>query len=338
MINDFYPVNLRNIIQSYQIIMKVTEHIQNAKGKSLFSFEILPPLKGQNIQSIFDSIDPLMEFNPPFIDVTYHREEYEYKELPSGLLEKKIVKKRPGTVGICAAVQNKYHVDAIPHILCGGFTREDTENFLIDMDFLDIDNVVALRGDAVKTETYFKPEKEGNHYASELVTQISNLNNGIYIDADLQNTNQTNFCIGVSGYPEKHMEAPSMDSDIHFLKQKIKNGADYIITQMFFDNKKFFDFVDKCRAAGITVPIIPGLKPISTKKQLNLIPHRFKVDLPDDLIMAIVKAKDNEAVSEIGIEWCTAQSKELLEASIPVLHYYSMGKSDNIKAIIKNIF
>ena len=318
--------------------MKVTEHIHNAKGKSLFSFEILPPLKGQNIQSIFDSIDPLMEFNPPFIDVTYHREEYEYKELPSGLLEKKIVKKRPGTVGICAAVQNKYHVDAIPHILCGGFTREDTENFLIDMDFLDIDNVVALRGDAVKTETYFKPEKEGNHYASELVTQISNLNNGIYIDADLQNTNQTNFCIGVSGYPEKHMEAPSMDSDIHFLKQKIKNGADYIITQMFFDNKKFFDFVDKCRAAGITVPIIPGLKPISTKKQLNLIPHRFKVDLPDDLIMAIVKAKDNEAVSEIGIEWCTAQSKELLEASIPVLHYYSMGKSDNIKAIIKNIF
>lgn len=318
--------------------MKVTQHIENAQGKSLFTFEILPPLKGQNIQSIFDSIDPLMEFNPPFIDVTYHREEYEYKELPSGLLEKKIVKKRPGTVGICAAIQNKYHVDAIPHILCGGFTREDTENFLIDMDFLDIDNVVALRGDAVKTETYFKPEKEGNHYASELVTQINNLNNGIYIDADLQNTNKTDFCIGVSGYPEKHMEAPSMDSDIHFLKQKIKNGADYIITQMFFDNKKFFEFVDKCRAAGITVPIIPGLKPISTKKQLNMIPHRFKVDLPDDLIMEIVKAKDNDAVSEIGIEWCTAQSKELLAASIPVLHYYSMGKSDNIKAIIKNIF
>ncbi len=318
--------------------MKVTEHIENAKGKSLFSFEILPPLKGQNIQSIFDSIDPLMEFKPPFIDVTYHREEYQYKELPSGLLEKKIVKKRPGTVGICAAVQNKYHVDAIPHILCGGFTKEDTENFLIDMDFLDIDNVVALRGDAVKTETYFKPEKAGNHFASELVTQISNLNNGIYIDDDLQNTSKTNFCIGVSGYPEKHMEAPSMDSDIHFLKQKIKNGADYIITQMFFDNKKFFDFVDKCRAAGITVPIIPGLKPISTKKQLNLIPHRFSVDLPDDLIMAIVKAKDNDAVSEIGIEWCTAQSKELIAASIPVLHYYSMGKSDNIKAIIQNVF
>jgi methylenetetrahydrofolate reductase (NADPH) len=304
----------------------------------LFSFEILPPLKGQNIQCIFDNIEPLMEFKPPFIDVTYHREEYEFKELSNGLLEKKIVKKRPGTVGICSAIQNKYQVDAIPHILCGGFTKEDTENFLIDMDFLGIDNVVALRGDAVKSEIYFKPEKEGNAYASELVTQINNLNNGIYLDADLQNTNKTNFCIGVAGYPEKHMEAPSLDSDIYFLKQKIKNGADYIITQMFFDNKKFFEFVEKCRAAGITVPIIPGLKPISTKKQLNLIPHRFKVDLPDDLIMAVVKAKDNLEVSQIGIEWCINQSKELAKAGIPVLHYYSMGKSENIKAIAKEVF
>nr|WP_294937250.1 methylenetetrahydrofolate reductase [NAD(P)H] [uncultured Flavobacterium sp.] len=318
--------------------MKVTQHIENANGNSLFSFEILPPLKGQNIQCIFDNIEPLMEFKPPFIDVTYHREEYEYKELANGLLEKKIVKKRPGTVGICSAIQNKYQVDAIPHILCGGFTKEDTENFLIDMDFLGIDNVVALRGDAVKSEIYFKPEKEGNCYASELVTQINNLNNGVYLDADLQNTNKTNFCVGVAGYPEKHMEAPSPDSDIYFLKQKIKNGADYIITQMFFDNQKYFDFVAKCRAAGITVPIIPGLKPISTKKQLNLIPHRFKVDLPDDLIMEVVKAKDNEAVKQIGIDWCIAQSKELAKAGIPVLHYYSMGKSDNIKAIASEVF
>ena len=318
--------------------MKVTEHIHNANGKSLFSFEILPPLKGQNIQSIFDGIDPLMEFNPPFIDVTYHREEYEYKELDNGLLQKKIVKKRPGTVGICAAIQNKYNVDAIPHILCGGFTKEDTENLLIDLDFLGIDNVVALRGDAVKSEIYFKPEKEGNKYAGELVTQISNLNNGFYLDSDLQNSTKTNFCIGVAGYPEKHMEAPSMDSDIHFLKQKIKNGADYIITQMFFDNQKFFDYVAKCRAAGITVPIIPGLKPIVTKRQLNLIPHRFKVDLPDDLINEIIKAKDNDGVRDIGIEWCISQSKGLLKAGIPVLHYYSMGKSDNIKTIAKEIF
>jgi methylenetetrahydrofolate reductase (NADPH) len=318
--------------------MKVTEHIQNANGKPLFSFEILPPLKGQNIQSIFDSIDPLMEFNPPFIDVTYHREEYEFKELANGLLQKKVVKKRPGTVGICAGIQNKYEVDAIPHILCGGFTKEDTENLLIDLDFLGIDNVVALRGDAVKSEIYFKPEKEGHAYASELVTQISNLNKGIYLDEDLQNSTKTDFCIGVAGYPEKHMEAPSLDSDIHFVKQKIKNGADYIITQMFFDNKKFFDFVAKCRAAGITVPIIPGLKPIATKKQLNLIPHRFSLELPDDLIMEVVKAKDNEAVKQIGIEWCTQQSKELIAAGIPVLHYYSMGKADNIKVIAKNIF
>ncbi|UGS20755.1 methylenetetrahydrofolate reductase [NAD(P)H] [Flavobacterium cyclinae] len=318
--------------------MKVTEHIQNANGKPLFSFEILPPLKGQNIQSIFDGIDPLMEFNPPFIDVTYHREEYEFKELENGLLQKKVVKKRPGTVGICAGIQNKYQVDAIPHILCGGFTKEDTENLLIDLDFLGIDNVVALRGDAVKSEIYFKPEKEGHAYASELVTQISNLNKGIYLDEDLQNSTKTDFCIGVAGYPEKHMEAPSMDSDIHFLKQKIKNGADYIITQMFFDNQKFFDFVAKCRAAGITVPIIPGLKPIATKKQLNLIPHRFKVDLPDDLIMEVVKAKDNDAVKQIGIEWCTEQSKGLVKAGIPVLHYYSMGKAENVKAIAKEIF
>ncbi|POR30543.1 methylenetetrahydrofolate reductase [NAD(P)H] [Flavobacterium columnare] len=318
--------------------MKVTEHIAKANGKTQFSFEILPPLKGQNIQCIFDGIDPLMEFNPPFIDVTYHREEYEYKELQNGLLQKKIVKKRPGTVGICAGIQNKYNVDAIPHILCGGFTKEDTENLLIDLDFLGIDNVVALRGDAVKSEIYFKPEKEGNAYASELVSQISNLNKGIYLDSDLQNTNTTDFCIGVAGYPEKHMEAPSMDSDIHFMKQKIKNGADYIITQMFFDNQKFFEYVEKCRNAGITVPIIPGLKPIATKKQLNLIPHRFKVDLPDDLIMAVVKAKDNEAVKQIGIEWCIQQSKELVKVGVPFLHYYSMGKAENIKAIAEEVF
>ncbi len=318
--------------------MKVTEHINKANGKPLFSFEILPPLKGQNIQSIFDNIEPLMEFKPPFIDVTYHREEYEYKERENGLLEKKIVKKRPGTVGICAAIQNKFKVDAIPHILCGGFTKEDTENFLIDLDFLGIENVVALRGDAVKSEIYFKPEREGHRYASELVKQISNLNNAVYLDDELQNSTATNFCIGVAGYPEKHMEAPSLDSDIHFLKQKIANGANYIVTQMFFDNQKYFDFVAKCREEGITVPIIPGLKPIATKNQLNLIPHRFKVDLPDCLIMDIVKAKDNEAVNQIGIEWCIKQSEELIRKGVPVLHYYSMGKSNNIYKIAQSLF
>ena len=279
-----------------------------------------------------------MEFKPPFIDVTYHREEYVYKELENGLLKKKVVKKRPGTVGICAAIQNKYGVDAIPHILCGGFTKEDTENFLIDLDFLGIDNVMALRGDAVKTETYFKSEKEGHAYASELVSQITELNEGKYLDEDLKNTSETNFCVGVAAYPEKHAEAPSLDSDIHFLKKKIKNGAQYIVTQMFFDNKKYFDFLNKCRAEGITVPIIPGLKPIATKKQLNIIPHRFHVDLPEDLVIEIVKCKDNRAVRQVGVEWCIEQSKALQKAGIPILHYYSMGKSDNIHAVASKVF
>lgn len=318
--------------------MKVTDHIKKANGETQFSFEILPPLKGQNVQSLFDNIDPLMEFNPPFIDVTYHREEYVYKELENGLLKKQIVKKRPGTVGICAAIQNKYQVDAIPHILCGGFTKEDTENFLIDLDFLGIHNVLALRGDAVKTETYFRPEKEGHTYATGLVSQIDDLNKGVYLDEELQNTATTDFCIGVAGYPEKHLEAPSLESDIHFLKKKIERGAHYIVTQMFFDNNCFLKFVDKCRDAGITVPIIPGLKPISTKKQLNLIPHRFNVDLPEELVIEVVKCKDNKQVKQAGIEWCIKQSKELKKAGIPVLHYYSMGKSGNIKEIAQAVF
>jgi methylenetetrahydrofolate reductase (NADH) len=318
--------------------MKVTQHIKKANGNTLFTFEILPPLKGQTITSIYDSIDTLMEFNPPFIDVTYHREEYVFKELENGLLQKQVVRKRPGTVGICAAIQNKYNVDAIPHILCGGFSKEDTENFLIDLGFLGIDNVMALRGDAVKSETYFTPEKDGHNFANELVSQISELNQGIYLDEEILNQAKTDFCIGVAGYPEKHMEAPSMDSDIHFLKKKIKKGATYVVTQMFFNNEKFFSFVEKCRSEGITVPIIPGLKPIATKKQLNLIPHRFSSELPDELIMEVVKCKDNKAVREVGVEWCVNQSKELIDAGVPILHYYSMGKSDNIKAIAAQIF
>lgn len=318
--------------------MKVTEHIKKAEGKTMFSFEILPPLKGQNIETIFDNIDPLMEFKPPFIDVTYHREEYEFKELPNGLLEKRVVRKRPGTVGICAAIQNKYKVDAIPHVLCGGFDKEDTENFLIDMGFLGIDNVVALRGDAVKSETYFKPEPKGNAYALDLVRQIADMNKGVYLDEDIQNTAQTDFCIGVAGYPEKHMEAPNMESDLHFLKKKMEGGADYIVTQMFFDNEKFFAFVKNCREAGITAPIIPGLKPLATQKQLNMIPHRFHVDLPEALIKEVLKAKTREAVREVGIEWCIAQSQELIKNGVPFLHYYSMGKSDNIHKVARAVF
>lgn len=310
--------------------MKVTEHIANAKGKTLFSFEILPPLKGQNIQAVFDAIEPLMSFDPPFINVTYHREEYEYKEAGNGLWEKKIVRKRPGTVGICSAIQNRFKIDAVPHVLCGGFTKEDTENFLIDLDFLGIDNVVALRGDAIKSETYFKAEPKGNQYASELVTQITNLNRGLYLDPELENTCKTNFCIGVAGYPEKHAEAPNFETDMKFLKEKVAQGADYIITQMFFDNHKFFEFVKKCRETGIEVPIIPGLKPLATLNQLNILPQRFKVDLPDELVVEVRRAKTNAEVREIGIEWCAQQARELIAFGVPVLHYYSMGKADNI--------
>ena len=317
--------------------MKVIDHIKNSRGKTQFTFEILPPVKGHHINSIFDNVDPLMEFNPPFIDVTYHREEYVFNEKENGLLEKKIVRKRPGTVGICAALQNKYNVDAVPHILCGGFSKEVTENFLIDLDFLGIDNVVALRGDAIKSETYFTPNIDGHKYASELVDQITNLNNGKYLE-DLEVTTKTNFCIGVAGYPEKHMEAPSMKSDLHFLKEKIKLGADYIITQMFFDNNKYFEFVDLCEKEGINVPIIPGLKPISTLKQLNLIPHRFHCDLTEPLIKEIIKCKDNSQVRQVGIEWCIEQSKELASKNVPFLHYYSMGRSSNIKAVAEAIF
>ena len=317
--------------------MKVIDHILNSKGKTQFTFEILPPVKGHHINSIFDNVDPLMEFNPPFINVTYHREEYVFNEKENGLLEKKVVRKRPGTVGICAALQNKYNVDAVPHILCGGFSKEVTENFLIDLDFLGIDNVVALRGDAIKSETYFTPNNDGHKYASELVNQITNLNKGVYLE-NLEIATKTNFCIGVAGYPEKHMEAPSMKSDLHFLKEKINLGADYIITQMFFDNNKYFEFVDLCEKEGINVPIIPGLKPISTLKQLNLIPHRFHCDLPEPLIKEIIKCKDNSSVRQVGIEWCIEQSKELVSKNVPFLHYYSMGRSSNIKAVAEAIF
>ena len=318
--------------------MKITEHIEAAKGRTLFSFEILPPLKGQNIDSIYNGIDPLMEFKPPFIDVTYHREEHVYIAQKNGLLEKRVVRKRPGTVGICAAIQSKYGVDAVPHILCGGFSKEDTENFLIDLDFLGIKNVMALRGDAVKSEIYFEPSPNGHTYANDLVKQITDMNSGKFLDEALENGHNTDFCVGVAGYPEKHMEAPSLEKDIERLKVKEEAGAEYVVTQMFFNNKKYFQFVKKCRERGITIPIIPGLKPIATKRQLTMIPHRFHVDLPDALTHEVESCKDNTKVRQVGIEWCIAQSKELVAAGVPVLHYYSMGKSSNIQKIGAAVF
>ena len=320
--------------------MRVTEYFDQAKGKTLISFEVLPPLKGGSMQAIFDTLDPLMEFKPPFIDVTYHREEYVYKRRPSGYYEKASIRKRPGTVGICAAIMHRYGVDAVPHLLCGGFTRQDTENALIDLGFLDVQNVLALRGDARKFEGKFIPEKEGHDYASDLVEQISNMNKGIYLD-DLTATDEaskTNFCVGVAGYPEKHFEAPNMEIDLRYVKKKIEAGANYIVTQMFFDNDKYFAYVDACRKAGINVPIVPGLKPLTKLYQLNSIPRLFHIDLPDDLVNAINAAKDGEARRQVGIEWCIAQSQELEERGAPCLHYYTMGDSSTIRAIAESVY
>ena len=313
--------------------MKVTEHIKNAK-KTLFSFEILPPLKGISIQSIYTSLDPLMEFNPSFVDVTYHREEFVYKKRADGLLERRSVRKRPGTVGICAAIMNKYQVDTVPHIICGGFSKEETENALIDLDFLGIDNVLVLRGDPIKSETYFSAEEDGHKYASELLGQVNEMNNGIYLDEELKNSAPTDFCIGVAGYPEKHFEAPNMRSDIHFLKKKVEAGADYIVTQMFFDNQQYFDFVNLCRENDITIPIIPGIKPMSTKKQLTLLPQRFHLNVPNLLVDQVLKCKTNEAVRQVGVEWAIQQTKELIEFGAPCIHFYTMGKSDNVQKIV----
>ncbi len=316
--------------------MKVVDYINNSK-KTIFSFEILPPLKGKGIEDICNGIDPLMEFKPPFINVTYHREDYEYKKMGNGLLKKVSIKKRPGTVGICAALMNKYKVDAIPHIICGGFTKEDTESALIDLKFLGIDNVLALRGDPLKNESSFVATKGGSKYAIDLIKQIDDMNNGQYLYEETKNS-PSNFCIGTAGYPEKHFEAMNLNSDLKHLKAKVDAGAEYIVTQLFYDNQKYFEFVDKCKEAGINVPIIPGLKPLATVKQLNALPYRFHVDLPEALIKSVIKCKDNAAVRQVGVEWCIKQSKELKNAGVPFLHYYSMGKSDNIKAVAEAVF
>jgi len=317
--------------------MKITEHLKSAK-ETVFSIEILPPLKGKSIQSIYDAIDPLMEFKPAFVDVTYHREEYIYKKRDGGYLEKVSIRKRPGTVGICAAIMNKYDVEAVPHIICGGFTKEETENALIDLQFLGIDNVLALRGDSIKTESQFVPEPNGHAYAIDLVKQISGMNNGVYLDDEMKDAAPTNFCMGIAGYPEKHFEAPNLYADMKWLKAKIDAGADYIVTQMFFDNKKYFDFVDACRKNDINVPIIPGLKILSSRSQLVALPKIFHIDLPQDLFVELEKCKDDKAVKEVGIKWCIEQSKELKKAGVPCLHYYTMGTSDSTKRVAKEVF
>jgi methylenetetrahydrofolate reductase (NADPH) len=317
--------------------MKVIEHFNQAKS-TLFSIEIIPPLKGKGIHSIFEGIDPLIEFNPSFIDVTYHREEFVYKKRGNGLLEKISTRKRPGTVGITAAIINRYRIDVVPHIICGGFSREETENALIDLNFLGVENVLLLRGDQIKSESAFVPEKDGNAYALDLVQQVVDMNSGKYLDEDLFESTPSGFCIGVAGYPEKHFEAPNLKSDLKYLKAKVDAGAEYIVTQMFFDNQKFFDFVDSCRKVGINVPIVPGLKPITTKKQSTILPKIFHIDIPEILLDSIEKCKTDVEVREIGIEWAIQQSKELIQANVPCLHYYTMGTSETTRRIASKVF
>ncbi|WP_209331697.1 methylenetetrahydrofolate reductase [NAD(P)H] [Lunatimonas salinarum] len=317
--------------------MKITEYIDQAK-KTLFSFEILPPLKGQSLHDMLAGIEPLMEFKPPFVDVTYHREEYIYKQHPGGLLQKVSTKKRPGTVGICAALMNRFHVAPVPHLLCGGFSKEETENALIDLEFIGVQNVLALRGDADKSEGKFIAEEDGHRYAYELVKQISDMNNGIYLHDETETGFHTDFCIGVAGYPEKHFEAPSLNYDLKYLKQKIDAGAEYVVTQMFFDNQKYFNYVERARAAGITVPIIPGLKPITTLSQIVNLPRTFFLDLPDALMHELDTCKTNADVKEVGIAWAIEQSRELVKAGVPSLHYYTMSKADATYRIAKAVF
>ena len=317
--------------------MQVIEHLAQAKD-TLVSFEVLPPLKGRTISYIYEHLDPLMEFKPSWINVTYHRSETIVRKNAAGIDEKVDVRKRPGTVGICAAIMNHYNVDAVPHIICGGFSKRETEDALIDLQFLGIDNVLVLRGDAEKGQKTFVPEPDGNQQAIDLLKQVVGLNNGDYLDKEIVNGSKTNFCMGVAGYPEKHFEAASMELDLQRAKEKVDAGAQYIMTQMFFDNKKYFEYVDACRSIGINVPIIPGLKPITNKKQLTILPNIFYVDIPADLRTAMEAATTDEACEQVGTEWLIQQSKELKAAGVPVLHYYTLGKPKVVKDVCKSVF
>ena len=317
--------------------MKVIEHLRKAK-KPLLSFEILPPLKGKDIHSIYEGIDPLLEYKPSFINVTYHREEVLYKERGQGLLQKVRIRKGPGTVGICAMIKAKYNIDTVPHLICGGFTQEDTEDALIELNFLGIDNVLALRGDAIKSEPSFIPERNGHAHATDLIRQIAGLNKGKYLHDEEQEAAPTDLCIGAACYPEKHAEALNLAVDIAYLKQKVDAGAEYLVTQMFFDNAKYFRFVELCRAEGITVPILPGLKPLPTMKHIAFIPKTFAIDLPQPLASELVKCKNDAQVKQLGIEWSIEQARDLMAKDAPCVHFYTMGKGEAVKAICEKIF
>jgi len=317
--------------------MKVIDII-NQSDKTVFSFELLPPLKGNDTSRMYRTIESLTDYDPKYINITTHRDELEFKEMPDGSIIKRTVRKRPGTVAIAAAIQHKYGIPVVPHILCGGFTKSETEHVLIDLNFLGINNVLALRGDGVKNQHIFKPTPNGHSNANELVFQIKDLQKGKYLEEDLKNNTPLDFCIGVAGYPEKHFESPNIDLDLTYLKQKVDAGAEYIVTQMFFDNKVYYDFVDKCRYVGIKVPIIPGIKPINLKNQLTVLPKIFSVDLPQQLAIELAKCKNNEEAKQVGTEWAIYQSKDLVANNAPSLHIYTYGISDNVKEIVKAVF
>ena len=302
------------------------------------SFELVPPLKGSDVSKLYSSIEPLMEFAPPFLNVTCHRDEVEYHENSDGTYTRMTLAKRPGTIAIVAAIMKRFSIDIVPHVICGGASKHKIESEMLDLHFLGIDNVVALRGDAIPGQRFFIPDPEGFAHTDELVGMISNLNKGRYLDPTVVNGLPTDFSIGVAGYPEKHYEAANMDTDIQHLKEKVEKGADYVITQMFFDNARYYDFVDRCRKAGITVPIIPGLKPSSVARQIDLLPRSFHLDIPQDLVNEMLKAKTKEQVYEAGVAWCVAQSQDLLRHGVPAIHYYTMGKADNIRKIVKTVF
>ncbi len=318
-------------------IMKVTQLIAEAK-ETIISFEILPPTKGKSIESTYKHLDPLMEFNPAFINVTYHRAEQVFKKRVDGNFERVEIRKRPGTVGICAALMNKYKVEAIPHLICGGFSKEETENALIDLDFLGIKNVLALRGDAAANEKFFNPHPKGHRYAEDLVKQIVSLNNGRYMEEDILEGAKTDFCIGIAGYPEKHFESPNMDTDIYYLKRKIELGANYVTTQLFYKNEHYFNFVEKCKENNIDVPIIPGLKPLTNQRQLTTIPRVFNVEVPVELYSEMMKAKTPEACEKVGEEWLLHQCRDLLKNNVKVLHFYTLGKPQVVYNVLKQLF
>jgi methylenetetrahydrofolate reductase (NADPH) len=317
--------------------MKVTQHLAEAK-ETIISFEILPPAKGKSIESIYGHVNQLMEFKPAFINVTYHRAEQILKTRKDGSLEWVEIRKRPGTVGICAAIMNKYKVEAIPHLICGGFSKAETENALIDLDFLGIKNVLALRGDAAANEKFFNPHPQGHRYAEDLVRQIVALNKGNYMEDDIIDGAKTDFCIGVAGYPEKHIEAPNMDTDIYYLKRKIDLGADYVTTQLFYKNEHYFNYVNKCHELGVNVPIIPGLKPLTNKKQLTMIPRVFNIEVPVEFCKEMEKAKTDADCEQAGTEWLLHQCRDLLKNKVPILHFYTLGKPNVIYNVLKQLF